>query len=367
MNQKLWIVLLVLAVSVISFGRSFLGFVGVIPWNYGYSDIFNEDRINPELGNKIPYLKTPVEYPLITGFFVYAMWHFGKNILGYSLLTGIFLSLCSVITAIALYGLCDIFEIRKQKTYLFFIFAPSLMLFSIYNWDIIAVMFTVLALYSFSKSQFLLSGVFLSLGFNAKLFPVILLPLMMLKTDFKNSVKMAAMFLIVSLALNGYFIVNSFEVWKATYTFHAAREPNMDSTWALTHLGVDIVNILSAALFLLAYLILAFNHKKYDLVTISFMSILLFLVFNKVFSPQFILWLLPFFVLSQAISKKEFYLLEFLNIAVFFSTAYWLLASRLDGILLISQISVVLRSLILAYLVFVLFKSKDCSPSGQKI
>ena len=56
MNKKLLIVILVLAVSAISFTRSFLGLVGAIPWHYGYSDVYNEDRLNAGLAEKIPYL-----------------------------------------------------------------------------------------------------------------------------------------------------------------------------------------------------------------------------------------------------------------------------------------------------------------------
>lgn len=359
MNKKLLIVILVLVVCAISFGRSFLGLIGVIPWHYGYSDIFNADRINPELGNKIPYLETQVEYPIITGFFIYAMWHFGKSLLGYSMLTGMFLALFSVITAITLYMLCVRLEINKHRIYWFFIFAPSLILFSVYNWDIMAVMFTVLALHSFSKNQYSLSGVFLSLGFSAKLFPIILLPIMMLKADFKNSVKMAIIFLLVSLALNAYFIANSFDVWKSTYTFHSARGPNMDSVWVLTHLSANAINILSAALFLLAYFILVFNHKKYDLISLCLASLLLFLIFSKVFSPQFILWLLPFFVLSRGVAKKEFYMLELANISVFFSAVYWLLASKEQVFLAISSVSTMARSFILAYLLYAVLKPKN--------
>jgi len=48
MKKKLLIVVIILIISAIGFARSFLGLIGVIPWHYGYSDIFNEDRITPE-------------------------------------------------------------------------------------------------------------------------------------------------------------------------------------------------------------------------------------------------------------------------------------------------------------------------------
>lgn len=170
MDKKLaWIVVVVLVVSAFSFARSFLGLIGIVPWHYGYSDVFNEDRINPELAKKIPYLENPVEYPVVTGFFIYFMWALGKGLLGYVLFTWIFLTLCSIIAAIFLCKLCDLLNIKQQNLYWFFVFAPSLLFFEIFNWDMIAVMLAVLAVYFFLKGKFGYSALFLALGLQRKI------------------------------------------------------------------------------------------------------------------------------------------------------------------------------------------------------
>ena len=350
-NKKILIVL-VAVILTISFARSFLGLLGIIPWHYGYSDVFNENSIDPTLAKKIPYLERPIEYPIITGFFIYLMWYFGKSLIGYVILTWIFLTLCAIITAIVLYKLCKLYVVNEKRLLRFYVFAPSLIIFGIYNWDIIAVMFMVLSIYCFYKNQYIWSAIFLSLGFNTKLFPILLLPVMLLKTNLKQGIKIALIFLITFLILNAYFLINSFDVWKKTYVFHSAREPNIDSIWSLTNLNTNTINKLSAALFLFSYLILIYNHKKYDLISLSFASVLLFLSFNKIFSPQYILWLLPFFVLSQTIARKVFYSLEAANIIVFLSTLYWIFASKEQIFLIAANISVIARSLILAFIVY---------------
>ena len=359
MNKKLLIVLFVLLISAVSFARSFLGLTGIIPWHYGYSDVFNEDRIDVDSAKKIPYLEQPIEYPVITGFFIYLMWHFGKTIFGYAILTWSFLTLFAIITALVLYQLADLLNIGRDNLYPFFIFAPSLALFEIYNWDIIAVMLTVTSVYFFYKNQYSLSAFFLSLGFNAKLFPAVLLPVMLSKTNLRQAIKMISIFLLTFLALNIYFIAGNFGVWKATYMFHGLREPNIDSLWSLSRLGTGAINVLSAILFLASYFILMYNHKRYGFIDLSFASILLFLLFNKIFSPQYLLWILPFFVLSGHISKKKFYSLEVANIIVFFSTSYWILASKDQVFLAISNTSVIIRSIILAYILLTLLKIKN--------
>lgn len=357
MNKKLWIIVLVIIVSAISFSRSFLGLIGAIPWHYGYSDIFNEDSINPATALKLPYLEVPIEYPPVTGFFIYLAWLFGKSLLGYAILSYALLMLFTIITALTLYKLCGILNAAKSRIWLFFVFAPSMIVFNIFNWDIIAVMFMVLAIYSYYRNKFIWASLFLALGFNAKLFPVLLLPIMLLKTDWKNKIRMTLAFAITCIALNIYFIIKNFSVWKSTYTFHSLRQPNIDSVWSLTGLNAQTINILSLALFLSFFALLAYNHKKYDTIKMGFLVVLLFLIVNKIFSPQYILWLLPFFVLSSLITKVPYYALEASNLIVFFATSAWILSSNKFMFLIISHISTIVRSVILLYLVYVTIKS----------
>ena len=357
MNRKVLIVAFVLLVSFISFSRSFLGLIGVVPWHYGYSDIFNEDRINPVTALKLPYLEVPIEYPLITGFFIYLAWFFGKSLLGYAILSYALLTLFTIITALTLHKLCGILNADKSRIWLFFVFAPSMIVFNIFNWDIIAVMFMVLAIYLYYRNKFIWASLFLALGFNAKIFPVLLLPIFLLKTGWKNKIKIALTFIVTSIVLNIYFMIKNFSVWKSTYIFHGLRQPNIDSVWALTGLNIQIINILSLVLFLLFFALLAYNHKKYDTIKMGFLAVLLFLIVNKIFSPQYMLWLLPFFVLSSFITKIQYYALEALNLIVFFAASTWILASKEFMLLFISHISTIARSVILVYLLYVIIKS----------
>src|SRR3989338_298341 len=112
-KRLMWAVVFTIIVLMISFARSFLGLIGAIPWHYGYSDVFNEDRIGIEAAKKIPYLETPIEYPLITGLFIYAMWFLGRSLLGYAALTWLFLTVFAVVTAIALHKLCGLLNVGK--------------------------------------------------------------------------------------------------------------------------------------------------------------------------------------------------------------------------------------------------------------
>lgn len=351
MDKKYLLIILVILVSTISFLRSFLGLIGIVPWHIGYSDIFNEDRIKPATAFQIPYLEKPIEYPIITGFFIYLMWFFGKNLLGYALLSYLFLTSFAVITALFLYRLCQLLKVNDNRILQFFVFAPSLLFFSVFNWDIMAVMLMVVSIYYFHKNKYGLASFMLALGFNAKLFPAVILPFMLLKTNNKHRITIVLVFLLTFLALNLYFITSSFDMWKLTYSAHAIRNPNTDSIWHLTGLQKNIVNLLSSGLFLLFYTLLVIHHKKFDLAALGTLSISGLLALTKIFSPQYILWMLPFFVLLPYLGKWIFYGLELTNIIVFFSTTALLLLSKNLTLSLASGTFVILRFLLLCFLI----------------
>ena len=121
-HEKLLIIIFIFVVSLLSFARAFSGLIGAVPWHYGYSDIFNEDRINPATALKLPYLEVPVEYPPVTGFFIYLAWLFGKSLIGYAILSYVLLTLFAIITALTLYRLCGILNAAKSRLWLFFVF-----------------------------------------------------------------------------------------------------------------------------------------------------------------------------------------------------------------------------------------------------
>ncbi|MBI1936361.1 DUF2029 domain-containing protein [Candidatus Woesearchaeota archaeon] len=367
MDKKYSIILFVVLISAISFARSFLGLVGIIPWHYGYSDIFNNDRIGPDAW-KIPYIENPVEYPVVTGFFIYSAWHIGKNLLGYAIYTWILLTIAAAATAVFLYKLLKLLNIEEKSIkniFLYFIFAPSLLLFGVYNWDMIAVMFMVISIYYYFKKEYVVSSIFLGLGFNAKLFPVLALPFMLLKADFKARVKIVLAFAAVFLVLNMYFILNSFDTWKYIYTFHSSRAPNIDSIWHLMNLEAGTINLLSLLLLLFSYALLAYHHKKYSLISLSFASILLFLLFSKVVSPQYLLWTLPFFVLYRPM-PSVFYLLESMNLAVFFLTVRWIFLSSKAAFIL-AQAAVFSRTLIVAYILYLVLCSRNSNNANNDV
>ena len=360
-NFLVFLIIIFIISSLFCFTVKYLGMKEVIPWFIGYSDIspFNKIALQPGL----PYIDKDVEYPVITGLFIH-LTGLGKTKENYFLLSSFFLVLFGLLTLITLYKLVLEKGIDKKRLIIFFAAAPSILFFMVYNWDLIAIFFTVLSLYFFRQKKDVSAAIFLSLGFNAKLFPILLLPIMLLKRDsIIKWVKIIFSFFITSIIVNIYFIIKNFDGWLFFYTFNSLREPNPDSMWGIIYrfsgIEIKLIGLISLVLFLILYLFIIFYYRKKNIYYLGAASILLFLIFNKVFSPQYILWLLPFFILIPKLNKISFYSLEISNLIVLFSILPWIfIIPKIDLFLNISQFFVIVRHIIMIYLVYFILKQQ---------
>ncbi|MBD3164667.1 DUF2029 domain-containing protein [Candidatus Woesearchaeota archaeon] len=328
----------------------YLGIKKIIPWNIGYSDLGPWSNKAFEKG--FPYADKFVEYPVIIGITMHLASRLGGNF--YLYFHYIIFLACAIISTIYLYKLSEIMGTNKKYLFIFWALAPSLLWFSFYNWDIIAVMFSILAVYYYKERKDILAAIFLSLGFSTKMYPVLFLFPVLLHRRFKDWIRIGMAFLGTFLAVNAYFMINNFTMWYGIYGFHSQRMPNPDSIWwiimqFIPSLNVETVNTLTLIIFASGYLIVNFKFRKKGFIFASFMSVFLFLLVNKVFSPQYLLWLLPFFALF-GLNMIAFYLMEFLNLAVLFSTLIHIFSfQEFTTALVYSSVFVVLRHIVLAY------------------
>ncbi len=321
-------ILTIVAVGLFSTAFHGLGLIKGAPWQIVYSDslAFYQRISAPGL----PYLSKNIEYPVITGWFMQSMAWLGQSRAGYFIFNSLFLILIAAAATYFLYQLAP--EPNRKRLWQFWIFAPSMLIFSVYNWDLIAVLFSLAAFYFAQKNKSGWAAFFLALGFSAKLYPVIYLPILILKNK-KGWLKIIAVFLATFLILNSFFLIANFAGWSYFFTLNNLRNSNPDSIWTIVrfffrNLNVPAINFLSLSFFGGSYLFLLWKRRTENLIKLSFAATLLFLIFNKVFSPQYLLWLLPFFVLLPQIKKSWFYVLEFSNLAVFFIILPWFLISK---------------------------------------
>lgn len=324
----------ILAVGIFSAGFHGLGFVKVVPWQIVYSDVFGfyQQTIVPGL----PYLVKQVEYPVITGWFIHLMAVLGQSQAGYYILNALFLILFAVVATYFLYKLSP--KENQKRLWLYWILAPSMLVFAIFNWDILAVLFVVLALYCIQKDKSGWASFFLALGFCSKFFPIIFLaPLLLKQHEKKEWIKIIGIFLLTVGAINLPFILANFDGWSHFFTFNSLRNSNPTSIWTIVRyffrgLDVPAINLTSLILFASSFGFLLWKYYRENTIKLCFVGVLLFLIFNKVFSPQYILWLLPFLVLLPMPKKSWFYTLEFTNLAALFLALSWFFERNINYI-----------------------------------
>ena len=112
------------------------------------------------------------------------------------------------------------------------------------------------------------------------------------------------------LVVNLPIMIFAFDGWKRFYVFSQERPADWGSLWYFFHqkqwpfLGdsdrLDLLGILSLGAFCLAIAVLAMTRQtRPRLMQLCFLTLAAFMLTNKVWSPQYVLWLIPFAVLAR--------------------------------------------------------------------
>lgn len=292
-----------------------------LPWHVVYSDVkvFGELALSP----KFPYLEEQIEYPVLTGLFIKAMGALGGTHQRYYWLTVVFLALAAALTTSLLFRILP--PDARNRILPYWALAPSLLIFGVMNWDLLVLFPVTLALLSMERKRYALAAMFFAIGFSVKFYPVMyLLPLLIAAPGLPTRLKAIGAFIATTLVINAPLALANPSGWAYFFTFNASRPPNPDSFWGALKLLIPaldshLITQLSSLLFIGGALWLAWRLRSAPPLYLMALFTLLFLLTNKIFSPQYALWLLPFFIVLPPVSRRSFYAFEFANLATFFT------------------------------------------------
>ena len=170
----------------------------------------------------IPYVTYVFEYPPVCGLILWlGGWASGGNVGVYATVEFGVLLVFTILTAHYMYLFMKYLGLSYNRQLVYLIFAPSLIFYGAYNYDIVQTFFVVLALYFFlARSNWKWSAIALGLAISTKLSPVLLLPLFWQELPDKRTRMMFSSYVGgVVAALNLPFMAANFKYRLAGYTY----------------------------------------------------------------------------------------------------------------------------------------------------
>ena len=259
---------------------------------------------------------------------------------------------------------------------LYFAAAPTLLMYGPLNWDLVAVASMTAAVALYVRGRPGTAGVAAGLGTAAKVMPGIACAPM---TFFRGrSGRSVTSFRFASSALLTWLIVNvplaafATRGWSEFFQFNAGRPIDVDSLWSVgCHLVTGhtpcassrMINLISAALFIFGVVVVWQLRTRRDPTTepwtMGFAMLAVFFLTNKVYSPQYDLFLLPWFALVLP-DFSAFITFEATGIVIFLTRFTGVLKPSLD----LFHLAVVVRALVLVIClaVYVAGRTSDAEP-----
>ncbi|SNT17173.1 hypothetical protein [Rhodococcoides kyotonense] len=218
---------------------------------------------------------------------------------------------------------------------------PPLVMYAFHNWELPVVAAAVGAVFVMAsrlplRTRAVLASVLLAVGFCLKLYPgAFVLPLAAYvvyeggrgRWDFRGGLAVLGAAAATVVAINLPFALGGYEGWRASFAFQSLRQADITTNsiwyWGVRHFYVtdsmtaedyeraeanfqNTIDVLSPLLVFAAFalaLVLGLRRARVDAVypwvAVSGSMLCGFLLFHKVHSPQYTLWLIPFFVLLR--------------------------------------------------------------------
>ncbi|WP_316669630.1 glycosyltransferase 87 family protein, partial [uncultured Propionibacterium sp.] len=188
--------------------------------------------------------------------------------------------------------------------------APVVIASGLINWDMLAVALVSLGVLAWARRRPLLAGVALGAAFSTKFFPVLVLIALALvcRRGGRMRAWLASLggFLAAWALINAPLLITDPHGWSLYWSSSFHRGADLGSLWYVLDLmglevpGVNAISfVLMAAGLLLVAVLVRRAPRRPRVGQAVLLVLVVFVVCNKAYSPQYALWLLPFVVLSR--------------------------------------------------------------------
>ena len=278
-----------------------------------YTDIpalFSERRLDT---NTFPYLSptNSIEYPPVIGL---GNWLISFITPSENSFRSFFDINALIIIVLFFISATIVRKISPTYQYLFPL-APAVIASLFINWDMWAVVSTLLAIYYFDKKKYEVSGIWLGVSIATKFFPIVLLLPVAIIFYRSSQIHLFYRYLFTTAlfwsAINIPIALIHFDGWWRFFKLNLERGADFGSIWfALSLLDVNvpyldlIYPLISIGFFIgLAFYLLKLG-KLPNLAAVALFALVIFTTVGKVYSPQYVLWLTPLAVIALQNRKQ---------------------------------------------------------------
>ena len=271
-------------------------------------------------GQRLPYVDTPFEYPPLIGVVsgVLSLLSSGPVpfVAGWVAIVAVAAGCAAALLARAA---------GAGRAWRYWVLAPQLVLLGTVNFDLVPVALVICAALLARSRRGTLAAAALGVGAVAKLFPAASAPILVLRSS--GGLRAAAAFAAVVALFYLPTALLPFSSVAGVGFYAVGIRSNLDSVWGLAERLLEVAGVPAAGAMVVAvtltglvltyvFRVLPMARRAADPAVGMAMATLALLFWSRLFSPQYSLWVLPFFALL-GLRPRTYALLVAADIGVF--------------------------------------------------
>jgi hypothetical protein len=311
-----WLTTVVLAVIILLSQFGYDNFGSDVRFFNDYYDRSDYAHIGARvLTGEIPYVGGVTEYPQVPVYLFRGLTWLASHLLpsgwpaevGFLIFWLLFISLITLLSVWQLWRMLP----EGKRSFAWLMFLPAAIYFSINRFDILPMYLSLLAITAIKKERFAGAAALLAAGALTKWYLVLLLPFFLgyeLRCTRKSPWRSIMVFgcVCASILLPTFILGGWQAVWQP-YAWHLNRlvEPGTFLWLAGTYLGeggkasATLTSLFTLLGFSGVSLVILKGLKSVNRVILSSIAtLLIFIFFTRIFSPQWWLWILPLMILT---------------------------------------------------------------------